>query len=277
MNYWLMAHKHHSSETVAWIQSHSWNIYIKSDYFNKNLNKGDLLYIIEGDRGIYAWGYVKEIKEHPSQKEFSICIGRGEISYFLVSNENIKQEEKLCDLLNFQYGKFNFLTNLQVRAINNLIPSQFSKPQLPDKLQFIFNKSAEKDEDLYTEYKDTKFNNIPNEAYEYAVAFLKQSGGSIYFGVQDKNYKIVGIELNSNQRDEIKNKIENKLYSISPTIYPSRDYFLEFHPVIDEQGNYIENLFVLELEIKSKSNIDYRTKGGKRYIKSYSGRKILKD
>lgn len=277
MNYWLVAHKHHSSETTAWMQSHSWDIVIESDYFNNNLNNGDILYIVEGDKGIYAWGYLKEIKEHASQKQFSITIGRGEIYNYLINSENIKREEKLRDLLNFPYGKFNFLTNLQIRAINNLIPLQFSKPPLPNKPKFIFNKSADKDEDLHTEYKDTKFNNIPNEAYEFAVAFLKQSGGSIYFGIQDKDYKIVGIKLNSNQRDEIKNKIENKLYSISPTIYPSRDYFLELHPVIDEQGNYLENLFVLELEVKSKSSIDYKTKGGKSYIKSYSGRKILKD
>jgi predicted HTH transcriptional regulator len=147
------------------------------------------------------------------------------------------------------------------------------QPPPPRKQQFILNQPAESDEDLHTEYKEVKPQNVAQEAYEFAVAYRNKEGGSIYFGISDKNKIVVGMNLNNAQRDEIKRSLENKLFSINPPLSPSIDYSLEFHKVINEQGNEIPDLFVFELEVKRGSGIEHTTAGGKIYEKTYSGRK----
>lgn len=275
MKYWLMAHLVHSADFYFWLQSNSWNIYL--DLFENQLNEGDIIYIADGEKGIYAWGNLWQKKQPQSVHQGSLEIGRGAIKPSLISREQIQQTDELSDLLTFPDGKFTFLTNKQVKIINNLMPYEITKPPLPRRRQFVLNQPAEEDEGFHTEYKEVKVNNIANEAYEFAVAFRNGEGGSVYFGIGDKDKIVIGMNLTYAQRDEIKQKIENKLHSIQPPLKPYKDYSMDFHEVIDKQGNEILNLFVFEVEVKRGLGEEYKTAGGKLFQKTYSGRKLIKD
>jgi hypothetical protein len=273
MKYWLMAHTVHASEFSWWLQTYSWTIYLDLDSLDERSKEGDIIYIADWEKGIYAWGTLLEKNSSQSKEQGSITIGRGSTKSSLISLEQIRQIPELSGLFSFPNGRMAFLTNKQVKILDSLMPPP--KPPMPRNRQFIINQPVEEDEDLYTEYKDVKSKNIFNEAYEFANAFVREEGGSIYFGISDKNKTVVGITLNNTQRDEIKRNLDNKLLSHNPPLYPNKDYFLEFHNIIDHKGNEIPELYVFELEIKRGFEKEYKTAGGKIYQKTYSGRKRI--
>lgn len=75
--------------------------------------------------------------------------------------------------------------------------------------------------------------------------------------------------------DEIGQKVENKLLSLNPPIYPHDDYSMTFHPVIDDEGNRIKDCYVFELEIKPRASKNYRSASGKYSVKTHSGKKRI--
>ena len=274
MKYWLMAYVTHASDFPFWLQSSEWNIYL--DSFEDKLKEGDVVYIANTEIGIYAWGTVWEKEQSRTNGQDFIKIGRGAIKLSLIDNNQIQQKKELSGLLSFPSGRFTFLTNKQVRILNNLMPYGVSKPPQPRRKQFIINQLMEEDEGLHTEYKEVSINNVPNEAYELAVAYLNQEGGSIYFGIRDNDKAVVGITATNAQRDEIKKKIENKLSMANPSILPVTNYTMDFHKVIDELGNEIPDVYVFELEVKPSSVKGYKTTGGKNYLKTFSGRRKIR-
>jgi len=270
MRYWLMAHGFHETDFQRLSRANSFPI-TPIHSIDERINEGDIIYLVKQE-GIYAWGYLLEKKI--SQAKWRLEISRGDFKKWLVSVEQIQNSLDLAGLLSFPNRKFTFLTNKQVKILNSLIATR--KPPFPNKKQFIYNQSAEEDEGLHIEYKEVKPNNIPNEVYEFAVAYARGEGGSIYFGVRDKGKIIIGMTLNYDQRDQIKKNTENKLFQIKPPLTPSKDYSIEWHQVIDEQGNEISNLYVFEVEVKSGIEDDYETSGGKVYEKNFNGRRRIK-
>lgn len=273
IKYWLMANTVHVSEFPNWLNISEWVVYLNS--FEDKLKEGDIVYIANAESGVYAWGSIWEMEQFQPDRQSFIKIGRGAIKLPLIDKGQILQEKELSELLSFPSGKFTFLTNKQVKTLNNLMPHGVSKPPLPRKKQFIINQPLEEDEDLHTEYKEVSINNIPNEAYEFAVAYLNQEGGSIYFGIRDNDKAVVGLTTTTPQRDEIQKKIENKLSTINPQILPVTNYTMDFHKVIDELGNEIIDVYVFELEVKPNLAKGYKTAGGKNYLKTFSGRRKI--
>ena len=272
MKYWLMAHMYHASEHNLWSHiKHSFEMCVNG--FDQKVEEGDVIYIFEGQRGIYALGNLLQKRFNQDNGECFIEISRAEIQQTLVSVEQIQNNSYLAELQNFPNGIFTFLTNKQVEVINDLILGK--KPPYPRKKQFILNQQAEEDEGLYVEFKEVKLNNIANEAYEFAVAFARGNGGSIYFGIRDKGKEVVGMNLGYDKRDDVKRNTENKLFQIKPSLRPSKDYSIEWHQIIDENGVEIPNLFVFEVEIKPGVENDYETSGGKKYEKNFHGRKKI--
>ena len=270
MNYWLLAHRPYADQLNFWQLHHTWIIY--SGSLDERLKLGDIVYIFGGDLGIYAWGIVSQKYQEPGEQT-SLTIARGALQYSFIPLEQINQTKELAGLFNFPKGNTTFLTSSQVKVINYLLPFN-CKPDPPYKKHFVYNQPAKRDEDLHTEYKDVKPKNIPNEAYEFAVAFLNKEGGSIYFGIDDSNKTVTGINLTYAQKDEIKKSLENKLSHLEPAPSAYVDYSMEFHNVIDEEGNEFNDLYVFELEVKRGSEI-HKTQGGKIYEKNYSGRRKL--
>ena len=266
MNYWLLGYYPHLDEQPRWLQITSWNFFQKIS--NESVKIGDIVYIIGGDLGVFAWGYITQLSKNQYDEKTNIIISGGEIKYSLITSN------ELNGLLSFSYGNPAFLTKKQIKTLNSLISQSGNKyPILISEPQFILNTSADRDEDFHTEYKEVKPQNIANEAYEFAVAYRNKEGGSIYFGISDKDKTVVGMNLNSMERDKIKRSLENKLLSIQPPLSPNDDYSIDFHKVIDGQGNEISDLFVFELEVKCGSGVEHKTAGGKVYEKTYSGRR----
>ncbi len=93
---------------------------------------------------------------------------------------------------------------------------------------------------------------------------------TIKTGIRDKDKTIVGINIEYSKRDEIQQKVENKIYSIKPRVNPIEHYSMEFHPVIDTNGNCINDCYVFELEVKPSASKNYESAGGKYSIKTFS-------
>ncbi|KKB33096.1 Programmed cell death toxin YdcE [Bacillus thermotolerans] len=114
---------------------------------------------------------------------------------------------------------------------------------------------------------------IDNKIMEYVVSFLNSNGGSIFFGISDK--KIVkGLELSYKDRDEIALSINSKIRDrLEPKI--SVEYHkIRWHSVKDKDKNDIDNLFILEVEIKKPFDplAIYFDRGKTLYIKTDTGR-----
>lgn len=263
-----MANVVHGSDFNYWqFQATEWTIYGTID---ERLSESDIVFIANGEIGIYAWGFLTQIVQADSDEQSCIKISRGAIKPILIEKSQIQATNELSDLLSFKKGGFTFLTNQQVNVINSLLHG-VSKPPLPRKQQFILNQTVEENEDLYTEFKEINPNKIPDVSYEYAQAFLNQDGGKLYVGIRDDK-KVIGININYAKHDEIAQKVENKLFTIQPPIYPNSDYAMVFHPVIDEEGNRINDCIIFELEIKPSASKSFRSKSGKLLIKTFSGK-----
>lgn len=270
IKYWLMAYVVHSADFPYW-QFHATEWSVNGEVEDK-LNEGDVLYLANGEIGIYAWGYLSEKIVNESKEQSFIKISRGAIKSNIIGKNTIQQVSEIKDLLSFSDGRFTFLTNKQVKILNSLI-SGVSKPPLPSNQQFIINQPVEEDEGIYMEFKEINVNKIPDVAYEYAQSFLNQDGGRIYFGIRNKDKKVAGITVPYSKRDEIQQKIENKLYSIIPPVKPFEHYTFEFHPIIDEQGNQIPEKYIFELEVKPNASKDFKSASGKHSIKTFSGKR----
>lgn len=268
--YWLMSKVPHVSELNCWqFDASEWTIYGAKD---DRLSEGDILLIANGEVGIYAWGFLTETFRADSDEQSYIKISRGAIKPILVEKSQIQTIKDLSNLLLFKKGRFTFLTNHQVKLIASLL-SGVTKPPLPRRQQFILNQQIEENEDLHTEFKEINPNKIPDISYDYAQAFLNQDGGKLYIGIRDKDKSVVGNKIEYSKLDEIGQKVENKLFTIKPPIFPSEDYTIAFHPVIDEEGNRIADCIVFELEIKPSASKNYKSKSGKQSIKTFSGKR----
>ena len=266
-----MAYTAYPSDFPFWLQTHSWPIYL--DTLDERLREGDVIFLANQERGIYAWGNLIEKIKSDVQDSSRIPIGRGDIKESLVNPNQINQTNGLKGILSFSKGRFTFLTNRQVRSISNWLPA--GKPPLPRKAQFMFGQPVFEDEGLHVEYKDVNLSQIPKHAYEYSIAFLSSEGGRILFGIKDEDKSVSGIELNYSERDKLIQTLESKLFSIVPSILPVHDYTIDFHFVIDSDGNPISNLYLIELEVKSRGAVKYKSAGGKSHLKTFSGKRTI--
>jgi len=119
------------------------------------------------------------------------------------------------------------------------------------------------------EFKEVKGGNpvaaIINAADEYAVAFMNSEGGVIYWGVQDVGHRVVGVRLDSGQRDDLRKKVAGKLQTILPHINPAR-LRLTLHRV--EGCNPEDELFVVELVVPAPDTPGpYYTSGSDLFIR----------
>src|ERR1043166_3445400 len=270
--YWLMPHAVHVADFPYWsLHATEWTV--ECDASQDDVNEGDLVYLANAETGIYAWGMIVDISNPVNPGELgSIKVSRGAIKSGLIDRNDMLNRDELRDLLAFAGGKFNLLLNRQIKSLNTLIPPRTPKPPTPADSQFVINQPVSEDEDLHVEYKEVNINNIPGEAYENAVAYLRQEGGRVLFGVRDADHVVVGLAVDMKARDRIKKTVENKLSTIAPQILPVKDYWLEFHQVIDHSGKPVPDRYVFELEVNESASKDHKTAGGKSYLKGFSGR-----
>jgi hypothetical protein len=148
------------------------------------------------------------------------------------------------------------------------------------KPSFILGQPVAFEETLHVEFKevegDNPRNTIKATADQYAVAFLNREGGQIFWGIRNSDRVPVGISVNSQQRDDIRQLIVNKLDQLRPSLSPA-EYRIEFHPVTNpDQSGSAPDRWVLELRVNpGDAKQLYATSAGTHYLKTDSGIIVL--
>lgn len=149
----------------------------------------------------------------------------------------------------------------------------------PTQVDFIQGQSVPFEETRLYEFKEIRGRNpigsVTNTADEYAVAFLNSEGGRIFWGIRDRDRITVGVNLNNQQRDEVRRKVSEKLGAVQPPI-SVEDWQLELHPVYDLNRETIEDLWVVELLVPPLQRKDvFYTGSGELHVKTEGGKKKL--
>ncbi|OTW93908.1 hypothetical protein BK702_03735 [Bacillus thuringiensis serovar cameroun] len=155
--------------------------------------------------------------------------------------------------------------------------------QTPIIVRYVKDSVLNEEEYRYVEFKEVKGENpirsILSLVDQYVVAYLneriKQFPGRIIWGVTDKERKVVGVNLDYKQRDELRKSITDRLSQIQPPI-PLSSYQIDIKKVHDSNLNYIEDIYIVEVIIeKNNSNYLFATPKGEVYIKTDGGKQKL--
>jgi hypothetical protein len=148
------------------------------------------------------------------------------------------------------------------------------------KPSFILGQPVGLEEALHVEFKEVEGNNPRNTikatADQYAVAFLNREGGQIFWGIRNNDRVPVGISVNSQQRDDIRQLIVNKLDQLKPSLSPA-EYRIEFHPVTNpDLSGLATDRWIVELRVnRGDAKQLYATSAGTHYLKTDSGIIVL--
>ena len=147
---------------------------------------------------------------------------------------------------------------------------------------YFLNRPISQEETREVEFKEIKtegdraVKSIVNQADEYAIAYLNSNtAGRILWGIKDKDGCVAGVRLNYGERDELRRKVNEKLYKITPKIDPSQ-FRIELHGVKDKDNNFLADLYVVELTVPASiSSTPYFTESGKTWVKVDGAKKSL--
>jgi hypothetical protein len=119
------------------------------------------------------------------------------------------------------------------------------------RFKFELNANVNFDEDREYEFKSISSSKGPvdrirNTAGDYAVSFLNSDGGSIFWGITDKQI-VDGVKLSLSQRDDVRKDVTNKLIKIQP-VFDVSQTAISFHPIYTS-GKVVAELFVVELSV----------------------------
>lgn len=269
MTYWYFSYVVNAGDQSHWSQHFRWQAYVIG--VDNRVKPGDVVLLGNQGDGFYAWGSVHRIGEKTEAGESLVEIGRGNIGYPLIQPADIARIEELSAIVNSPKHPFTFLTRQQARAAVSRMADP--KPPEPAGFSFILGSRVSVDEGLEIEFKDVTATQIPKEVYEYAVAYARGEGGHIYLGIRDDGV-VSGLAIEFAQRNELRQRIEEKRFTIDPPLLAVEDYTISFENVIDEDGNSIPDTFVIDVEIKSTGE-EHTTAGGKTLHKGYSGRRKI--
>ena len=190
------------------------------------------------------------------------------IEYFEVGIE-LDSEGKLSELRENKRLAEECLTHATDRA--NLTE--------PTQIRFIQEQPVPFEETRFYEFKEIRGRNpadsITNTSDEYTVAFLNRDGGRVFWGITDSDRITAGVNLNDQQRDEVRRKVSEKLWAIRPSI-SDENWQLEFHHVYDLQGETVEDLWVIELVVPPPQEKDiFYTNSGELFVKTEGGKQKL--
>ncbi|OZV12367.1 hypothetical protein CIW83_09740 [Tissierella sp. P1] len=138
----------------------------------------------------------------------------------------------------------------------------------------VYDCKYPKEENINYEFKEIRSEDnyhdiIKKSILKYICSFLNSKGGRILYGITDKRI-IKGIELSSEQKDNIRQLIFSKIYDIKPKVIAD-DFIIEFIPVIKNNQTH-NNLFVIEISIPAAfdKTIIYLSNDNKLYVR-YDG------
>ena len=149
----------------------------------------------------------------------------------------------------------------------------------PTQVSFVHDLPVPFEETRFYEFKEIKGGNpvrsITDIADKYAVAFLNNEGGRIFWGIRDSDRITVGVTLDDQQRDEVRRKVSEKLWGIRPPI-SDQDWDIEFHNVYNLQTETVEDLWVVELLISPQQEKEvFYTNSGELFVKTPGAKQKL--
>ena len=148
-------------------------------------------------------------------------------------------------------------------SLNKSFSESFSKhlEKMPLKQRkfFIINETLSFGEDIETEFKNYRFDNISSSSKEEKekmetiikntiCAMLNNKGGRIYFGINDKKV-VKGNKLDYKQRDELGLYLINLASNFYPDCKTSK-ISVHFIPIKNENQLFMNNLYVIKLIVK---------------------------
>ncbi|WLG16652.1 RNA-binding domain-containing protein [Bacillus cereus] len=172
---------------------------------------------------------------------------------------------------------------------NNWFPSPSKKKEEKKSensleiIKYIKNNYLEQDEHRFIELKEVQGKNpissIISIVDQYVVAYLNEFSkhpGMIIWGITDNEKKIVGVNLNYKQRDELRKQVSEKIAKIEPSIPPS-SFKINLVKVYNNKMEEIPDLYVVEVLVEpyindnflfctSKNEVYIKTDGGKRKL-----------
>lgn len=139
--------------------------------------------------------------------------------------------------------------------------------------KYVLNEIVAFDENREHETKSVQNAQNPVKAIvdkyveEYINAFLNTNGGTIYFGIDDGGH-VLGVQLDRNQRDNLRTQIDQIVQRFDPSLEPDM-YQVHFVPV--ENGKSDSNLWVIEIRVSRGTEPLYLTGSQKAYLRRDGG------
>lgn len=184
------------------------------------------------------------------------------------------------------YYYYDQLSTLQFPVVWRNYRDVITKLRSPQ-IKLVENEVVELEETKGCEFKEIKggkpIDTIKNTVDEYVVAFLNGMsgagiGGSIFWGITDKERRVCGVKLEYKAKDELLQTIGHKLGGIQPQIR-SDGLWVEAHPVYEtyESSKPKPDTYVIQVYVfPPEHNLEpYYTESGDCFVKTETGKKKL--
>lgn len=292
MKYWLIRASLHETDIMAKPTGKVWDY--EGIHLTEGLKGGDVVYLLGTSGDIYAWGFVSKVERYEdknlTKSLMRVSIRFSEVRARLLPSEKIARSLELARPLSITDTNIVQLKKEEVERLNRLLHSASAElPPAPSEddsssteisplrrlgydQAFVLNQPVNLEETRHSEFKEIKGGNpvdtIKNSADEYAVAFLNREGGSIYWGIRNNDRVVVGVSLDDSQKDDVRREVSTKLTQIQPRI-PVSSFGIYLHAVLDERGQEISDLYVVEVAVPGGSPYElYATGSGEVYVKT---------
>jgi CheY-like chemotaxis protein len=145
-------------------------------------------------------------------------------------------------------------------------------------MEFVLEQPVAIEESLTCEFKEVKaqpLQAIGKVVDRHIVAFLNAEGGSIYWGIRDKDRVVTGLKAPHKLRDDLRQVIGQKIAAIAPGIPPAV-VAAPFHDVLDSNGQAIRDIHVLEVKVGKPMGCNlFLTGSGEAFRRTLGGVKKL--
>lgn len=204
-------------------------------------------------------------------------------------------KEKIGNLNNDVMEKVEKALAIQLHVFCNSIHKFDKEKDVEEYYRYIeLEPIAFMEEDLDHEFKEIKgrnpVNHINSNVGEYICSFLNSNGGCIFYGITNDGI-VQGVNVNRQQKDEIRKSINNAINSIEPKI--SADIIsIEFKNIYSKDKQKINDNYIIEVHVDRpldkkdiyvyKNEIHIRLNGVKNKLQGnaivdYIRRKTIKD
>jgi hypothetical protein len=263
----------------------------KATPYDARMSVGDYVYLFWLNEMLYGWGIIERLTAEPDGLHQTVRVRIVRAQHGIAKVPDLKSTDifKNWDTVQ-EEGCLSRFNDEQLRYLNTLlrpnsppdpdtvrqaipVPSEF-RP-LPD--EFIVGRHIQFTETRFDEFKTVTSPNVVSAILDtlddYVLSFLNledrrgEKFCRIFWGIANQPHTIVGITLKGSQPDEVVKAAVQKLSGIRPPL-PKSMFYVERHPVRDEQKQVIVDLYVLEVGVaQGEPDTMYCSASGKFYIR----------